>query len=215
MSTKIMIVDEHKILREGLSTLISKQPDMEIIGEATDGREALELVAKLSPDLILMDVTMPNLNGIEATRKIKSKNADIEIIALSLHSDRRYVLGMIDAGASGYLLKECAFDELVRAINIVMNGKKYLSPQISNILIEEYAKKTSQDKLSIYLKLTPRETEILQLIAEGKNTKEISNRLNISIKTVETHRRHIKKKLNANSIADLTKIAIKEGLISL
>ncbi len=215
MSIKIMIVDEHKILREGLSTLIAKQPNMEIIGEATDGREALELVNKLSPDIILMDVTMPNLSGIEATRKIKSKNSDIEIIALSLHSDRRYVLGMIDAGASGYLLKECAFDELVRAINTVKNGKKYLSPEISSILIDEYSKKNPQDKLSIYSKLTPRETEILQLIAEGKNTKEISNRLNISIKTVETHRRHIKKKLKSESIAELTKIAIREGLTSI
>lgn len=212
MITKIMVVDEHKILREGLSTLIAKQPDMEIIGEAKDGREALRLVDKLSPDLILMDVTMPNLNGIEATRKIKSKKPDIEIIALSLHSDRRYVLGMIDAGASGYLLKECAFDELVRAINTVMSRKKYLSPGISDILIEEYVKKNTQEKPTIYAKLTPREREILQLIAEGKNTKEIAGYLFISIKTVETHRRHIKKKLRVDSVAELTKIAIREGL---
>lgn len=215
MSIKIMIVDEHKILREGLSTLIAKQPDMEIVGEATDGREALDLADKLSPDLILMDVTMPNLNGIEATRKIKSKNSDIEIIALSLHSDRRYVLGMIDAGASGYLLKECAFEELVRAINTVMDKKKYLSPEISDILIEEYVKKNAQGKPTIYVKLTPREREILQLISEGKNTKEIARHLSISIKTVETHRRHIKKKLKVESIAELTKIAIREGLTSL
>jgi DNA-binding NarL/FixJ family response regulator len=215
MSIKIMIVDEHKILREGLSTLIAKQPDMEIVGEATDGREALDLADRLSPDLILMDVTMPNLNGIEATRKIKSKNPDIEIIALSLHSDRRYVLGMIDAGASGYLLKECAFEELVRAINTVMDKKKYLSPEISDILIEEYVKKNAQGKPTIYVKLTPREREILQLISEGRNTKEIAGRLYISIKTVETHRRHIKKKLKVESIAELTKIAIKEGLTSI
>jgi two-component system response regulator NreC len=215
MSIKIMVVDEHKILREGLSTLIAKQPDMQIVGEATDGREALDLVDKLSPDLILMDVTMPNLNGIEATRKIKSKNPDIEIIALSLHSDRRYVLGMIDAGASGYLLKECAFEELVRAINTVMDKKKYLSPEISDILIEEYVKKNAQGKPTIYVKLTPREREILQLISEGKNTKEIARHLYISIKTVETHRRHIKKKLKVESIAELTKIAIREGLTSI
>jgi DNA-binding NarL/FixJ family response regulator len=212
MSIKIIVVDEHKILREGLSTLIAKQPEMEIIGEATDGREAIQLLEKLVPDLILMDVTMPNLNGIEATRKIKLKNPDIEIIALSLHSDRRYVLGMIDAGASGYLLKECAFDELVLAINTVMSKKKYLSPGISDILIEEYVKKNTQDRPTIYSKLTPREREILQLIAEGKNTKEIARYLFISVKTVETHRRHIKKKLKVESIAELTKIAIKEGL---
>jgi two-component system response regulator NreC len=212
MSIKIIVVDEHKILREGLSTLIAKQPDMEIIGEATDGREVLQLLEKSKPDLILMDVTMPNLNGIEATRKIKSKKPNIEIIALSLHSDRRYVLGMIDAGASGYLLKECAFEELVRAINTVMSKKKYLSPGISDILIDEYVKKTTTDKPTIYSKLTPREREILQLIAEGKNTKEIARYLFISVKTVETHRRHIKKKLKVESVAELTKIAIREGL---
>jgi DNA-binding NarL/FixJ family response regulator len=215
MNIKIVVVDEHKILREGLTTLINKQPNMETIGEATDGREALEIVTKLSPDLLLMDVTMPNLNGIEATRKIKSKNPNIEIIALSLHSDRRYVLGMIDAGASGYLLKECAFDELVRAINTVMAGKKYLSPEISDILVEEYVRKDGPDKTMIYSKLTPREREVLQQIAEGKSTKGIAKDLSISLKTVETHRQHIKKKLKATSIAELTKIAIREGLTSL
>ena len=215
MSIKIMVVDEHKILREGLATLIAKQPNMEIVGEAADGREALDLVEKNTPDLILMDITMPNLNGIEATRKIKSKRPEIEIIALSLHSDRRFVLGMIGAGASGYLIKQCTFDELVLAINTVMEGKKYLSPEISNILVEEYVRKDSQEKAIIDLKLTPREREILQLLAEGKNTKEIASNLSISVKTVETHRRHIKRKLETNSVAELTKIAIKEGLTSL
>lgn len=215
MSIKIMVVDEHKILREGLSSLINKQPNMKTIGEATDGREAIEIANKLSPDLVLMDVTMPNLNGIEATRKIKSKKPNIEIIALSLHSDRRYVLGMIDAGASGYLLKECAFDELVRAINTVMSGKKYLSPEISDVLVDEYINKDTLDKAVIYSKLTSRERETLQQIAEGKSTKDIAKDLSISIKTVETHRQHIKKKLKATSIAELTKIAIREGLTSL
>lgn len=215
MSIKIMVVDEHKILREGLATLIAKQPDMEIVGEATDGREALDLVEKNTPDLILMDVTMPNLNGIEATRKIKAKQPEIEIIALSLHSDRRFVLGMIGAGASGYLIKQCTFDELVLAINTVMAGNKYLSPEISNILVEEYFRKDSQKKAIIDLKLTSREREILQLLAEGKNTKEIASNLSISVKTVETHRRHIKRKLKTSSVAKLTKIAIKEGLTSL
>lgn len=215
MNIKIMVVDEHKILREGLATLIAKQPNMEIVGEATDGREALDLVKKNTPDLILMDVTMPNLNGIEATRQIKSKNPEIEIIALSLHSDRRFVLGMIGAGASGYLIKQCTFDELVLAINTVMAGKKYLSPEISNILVEEFARKDSKEKAIIDSKLTPREKEILQLLAEGKNTKEIASNLSISVKTVETHRRHIKRKLKTSSVAELTKIAIKEGLTSL
>jgi two-component system response regulator NreC len=215
MSIKIMVVDEHKIVREGLATLIAKQPNMEIVGEATDGREALDLVEKNPPDLILMDVTMPNLNGIEATRRIKSKNPEIEIIALSLHSERQFVLGMISAGASGYLIKQCTFDELVLAINTVMEGKKYLSREIANILIEEYIRKGSKDRAIIDSKLTSRETEILQLLAEGKTTKEIANNLSISLKTVEAHIRHTKSKLKVNTVAMLTKIAIREGLTSL
>jgi two-component system response regulator NreC len=215
MSIKIMVVDEHKIVREGLATLIAKQPNMEIVGEAADGREALDLVEKNSPDLILMDVTMPNLNGIEATRRIKSKNPDIEIIALSLHSERQFVLGMISAGASGYLIKQCTFDELVLAINTVMEGKKYLSREIANVLIEEYVRKDSQEKAVIDSKLTSREIEILQLLAEGKTTKEIASNLSISLKTVEAHIRHTKSKLKAKTVAALTKIAIREGLTSL
>lgn len=210
-----MVVDEHKIVREGLATLIAKQPNMEVVGEATDGREALDLVEKNTPDLILMDVTMPNLNGIEATRRIKSKRPEIEIIALSLHSERQFVLGMISAGASGYLLKQCTFDELVLAINTVMEGKNYLSREIANILVEEYIRKDSQDKAIIDSKLTSREIEILQLLAEGKTSKEIASDLSISVKTVEAHIRHTKRKLKANSVAVLTKIAIKEGITSL
>jgi two-component system response regulator NreC len=215
MSIKIMVVDEHKIVREGLATLIAKQPNMEIVGEAADGREALDLVEKNTPDLILMDVTMPNLNGIEATRRIKSKNPEIEIIALSLHSERQFVLGMISAGASGYLIKQCTFDELVLAINTVMEGKKYLSREIANVLIEEYVRKDSQERAVIDSKLTSREIEILQLLAEGKTTKEIASNLSISLKTVEAHIRHTKSKLKAKTVAALTKIAIREGLTSL
>ena len=215
MGIKIMVVDEHKIVREGLATLIAKQANMEVVGEATDGREALALVEKNIPDLILMDVTMPNLNGIEATRRIKSKNPEIEIIALSLHSERQFVLGMIRAGASGYLIKQCTFDELVLAINTVMEGKKYLSREIANILIEEYVRKESEGKAAINSRLTSRETEILQLLAEGKTTKEIADNLSVSMKTVEAHIRHTKNKLKVNTVAALTKIAIREGLTSL
>jgi two-component system response regulator NreC len=215
MSIKIMVVDEHKIVREGLATLIAKQPNMEIVGEATDGREAVALVEKSTPDLILMDVTMPNLNGIEATRRIKSKNPEIEIIALSLHSERQFVLGMIRAGASGYLIKQCTFDELVLAINTVMEGKNYLSREIANILIEEYIRKESEGKAMIDSKLTSREIEVLQLLAEGKTTKEIASSLSVSLKTVEAHIRHTKSKLKTNTVAELTKIAIREGLTSL
>jgi DNA-binding NarL/FixJ family response regulator len=215
MSIKIMVVDEHKIVREGLATLIAKQPNMEIVGEATDGREALDLVEKSTPDLILMDVAMPNLNGIEATRRIKSKRPEIEIIALSLHSERQFVLGMISAGASGYLIKQCAFDELVLAINTVMEGKKYLSREIANVLVEEYARKESPGKAIFDSKLTSREIEVLQLLAEGKTTKEIASNLSISVKTVEAHIRHTKSKLKVNTVAMLTKMAIKEGLTTL
>ena len=210
-----MVVDEHKIVREGLATLIAEQPNMEIVGEATDGKEALDLIEKNTPDLILMDVSMPNLNGIEATRRIKSKNPKIEIIALSLHSERQFVLGMINAGASGYLIKQCTFDELVLAINTVMDGKNYLSREVANVLVDEYIRKESQKKAVIDSKLTSREIEVLQLLAEGKTTKEIAGNLSVSVKTVEAHIRHTKSKLRVNTVAQLTKIAIREGLTSL
>jgi two-component system response regulator NreC len=215
MSIRIMIADEHKIFREGLNTLIEKEIDMKVVGEAGNGREIVDLAHDLSPDVILMDITMPELNGIEATNKITSKNPYIKVIALSFHSDRRFVLGMIEAGASGYLLKECAFEELVRAIHTVMKGKTYLSPGISDILVEEYVNKSEKDRHPVFSKLTSREREILQLIAEGKGTKEIASQLYISIKTVETHRRNIKEKLGVKSIAELTKYAIREGITSL
>ncbi|MCK4420589.1 response regulator transcription factor [candidate division WOR-3 bacterium] len=215
MSIKILIADEHKIFREGLSTLIEKEMDMEVVGEAGNGREAIKLAQELSPDIILMDITMPELNGIEATRKIISKYPGIKVIALSFHSDRRFVLGMIDAGACGYLLKECAFEELVRAIHTVIRNKTYLSPGISDILVEEYVNKSKKEKHPVFSKLTSREREILQLIAEGKGTKEIARELYISVKTVETHRRNIKGKLGTKSIAEMTKYAIREGITSL
>ena len=209
---KIFLADDHTIVRQGLAKLLEAEPNFEVIGEAEDGREAVNRVQKLLPDVVIMDIAMPMLNGIEATRQIKKMLPQIKIIILSMHSHDRYISELIGLGASGYLLKECAFEELVRAINTVMSKKKYLSPGISDILIDEYVKKTTTDKPTIYSKLTPREREILQLIAEGKNTKEIARYLFISVKTVETHRRHIKKKLKVESVAELTKIAIREGL---
>jgi DNA-binding NarL/FixJ family response regulator len=215
MIIKILIADEHKIFREGLHALIDKEVGLEVVGEAGNGREVVELAQNFSPDIILMDITMPELNGIEATRKIISKNLSTKVIGLSFHSDRRFVLGMIKAGASGYLLKECTFEELVSAIHTVIKGKIYLSPSISNILVEEYINKVGEDKHPVFSKLTTREREILQLIAEGKGTKDIASQLHISIKTVETHRRNIKEKLGTKSIADMTKFAIREGITSL
>jgi len=215
MSIRILIADEHKIFVEGLRTLIDKELDMKVVGEAGNGREIVDLAQDLSPDVILMDITMPELNGIEATRKITSKNTCIKVIALSFHSDRRFVLGMIEAGASGYLPKECAFEELARAIHIVMKGKTYLSPGISDVLVKEYINKIERQKFNIFSKLTSREREVLQLIAEGNRTKEIAKDLYISLKTVESHRRNIREKLGVKSVAEMTKYAIREGITSI
>ena len=215
MTIKILIADDHKIVRDGLRTLVEKQSDMEVIGEAENGRNAVQFALELVPDVVIMDVTMANLNGIEATRQIHKEQPDIKIIALSMHSDRRFVAGMLDAGALGYLLKDCAFEELARAIHSVVSNQTYLSPKISDILVKAYVLKSSVKPSSAYAILTAREREVLQLLAEGKSTKQIANSLYVSIKTVETHRKQIMDKLDIHSIAELTKYALKEGLTSL
>lgn len=215
MSIKIILADDHKITREGLINMLESKPDMEVIGEAETGREAVELAKNLAPDVVVMDVTMPDLNGIDATRKIIARHKGIKVVGLSMHSDKRYVRGMIQAGASGYLLKDCAFEELVHAIRAVVAEQAYLSPGIANIMIEEFLRQRSQKGPPESSSLTTREREILQLIAEGLSTKQIAHRLSVSIKTVETHRRQIMDKVGAYSIAGLTKYAIKEGLTTL
>jgi len=188
---------------------------MEVVGEAENGRDAVRLAKELSPDLVIMDVTMPDLNGIDATRIITSGGNSTKVIALSMYSDKQYVQGMIQAGASGYLLKDCAFEELVNAIRAVIGGNTYLSPGIAGIVVQDYLNKLTHDRSSADTALTTREREVLQLIAEGKSTKEIANRLSVSVKTVETHRRQIMEKLGIYSIAELTKYAIREGLTSI
>ncbi len=215
MSTKIILADDHKIMREGLRTLLEKQPDLEIIAEASNGRETVRLANELSPDLIVMDTVMPDLNGIEATRQIVSKRPNIKIIALSMHSDRQFVIEMLKAGAMGYMLKECAFEELVYAINSVVNNQIYLSPKITTIVLKEYMRSSEKEKPSVFSVLSNREREVLQLISEGKSTKDIAHHLNVSIKTIETHRQQIMNKLKIHSIAELTKYAIREGLTPL
>jgi DNA-binding NarL/FixJ family response regulator len=215
MTIKILIADDHKIVREGLRALIGKQPGMEIIAEAENGRTAVELVQKLLPDVVIMDVAMPDLNGIEATRQIVAKASNIKIIALSMHSDRRFVVEMLKVGASGYLLKDCAFEELAHAIRAVVVNRIYLSPKINDLVIREYIRLFPKTEFSVFSVLTPRQRQVLQLLSEGKTTRQIAFHLQVSVKTVETYRQQIMDKLNIHSIAELTKYAIREGLTSL
>jgi DNA-binding NarL/FixJ family response regulator len=214
MALKILLVDDHQIVRQGLRTLLEKEPDMEVAAEAEDGRAAVRLAREVSPQVVIMDVAMPDLNGIEATRQIVAECPGVKVIALSMHADRRFVSNMLKAGASGYLLKDSAFEELARAIRAVAADKVYLSPEVSDIVIRDYVK-GPQEEVSVYSLLTPREREVLQLLAEGKATREIADRLHVSVKTVETHRQQIMTKLELRSVAELTKYAIREGLSSL
>ncbi len=215
MSIRILLADDHKITRQGLRSLLEKQPDMEVVAEVEEGRTAVRLVRELLPDVVIMDVTMPDLNGIEATRQIIGKFGDIKIIALSMHSDTLFVSEMLKSGASGYLLKDCAFEELARAIRTVVANKTYLSPSISGVVVDDYLHRLSKADFSGSEILTNREREVLQLIAEGKSTKQAALKLHISTKTVETHRRQLMNKLDIHTVAELTKYAIRKGLTSL
>ncbi len=215
MSIKILLADDHQITRQGLKALLEKQSDMEVIGEAEQGREAVTLTRQLSPQIVIMDVSMPDLNGMEAAKQITNERPDIKIIALSMHSDSLFVTEMLKSGASGYLLKDCAFEELVQAIRTVNSGKTYLSPSISGVVVSDYVHRLSKPGNSNLEVLTAREREVLQLIAEGKSTKQTALKLHISTKTVETHRRQIMDKLDIHSVAELTKYAIRKGFTSL
>jgi DNA-binding NarL/FixJ family response regulator len=215
MSTKILLADDHKITREGLRSLLEKQPDMEVVAEAEEGHRAVRLVREMHPDIAIMDVTMPDLNGIEATQKIVSECPNVKVIALSMHSDTLFVTEMLKSGASGYLLKDCAFEELTRAIHTVLDGKIYLSPAISDVVVDGYLHRLSEDDSADSDVLSHREREVLQMLAEGKSTKQVALKLHISIKTVETHRRQTMHKLDIYSVAELTKYAIRKGLTSL
>lgn len=212
---KIIIADDHKIVREGLKTLLEKQSGMKVVAETKDGLEAVRLVQEHLPDLIIMDITMPGLNGIGAARRVKEICPAAKIIILSMHADRRYVIEALKAGAMGYLLKDSAFDELIQAIKFVFKDKIYLSPDITDILVREYLITESDRVPNIYSLLSVREREVLQLLAEGKSTKQIADHLSLSVKTVETHRQQLMQKLNLHSIAELTKYAVREGLTTL
>ncbi len=212
MKLRVFIGDDHKIVRHGLRALLGNEPDIEIVGEAENGFETIKGAEELSPDVVVMDVCMPDLNGIEATRQITAKNPRIKVLALSMHSDKRFVLSMIKAGAAGYLLKNCAYDELVQAIRTVSVGKTYISKDLSDILVKDYVDHLQKDEPSISHLLTDRENEVLQLLAEGKTTKQIAAALHLSIKTVETHRYDIMNRLNIHNVAGLTKYAVRHGL---
>jgi two-component system, NarL family, response regulator NreC len=211
MTIKVLIADDHQLFREGLVNLITSAPDIEVIGEAKDGLEATKKAKKLKPDLILIDIGMPVMNGIEAARMIKKDDPQIKIIAVSMHSDRQFVKGVLEAGADGYLLKNCTYRQLMDAIQSVISGKKYLSDDITEMVIQGYL--DPEDESESRTDLSEREIEVLKLYAEGKSTREISERLFISVKTVGTHKQHIFEKLGIKSNADMIKYAIKEGLI--
>lgn len=215
MDTKILLVDDHRIVREGLRALLEKRPGMTIIAETGDGRSAIQLSCQFHPDVVIMDVGLPDLNGIDATREILSQVPGVRIIALSMHSDRRFVTAMLKAGALGYLLKDSAFKELREAIQAVMKNQIYLSPVIAQTIIKDYTHFSPKLEISAFSILTGREREVVQLLAEGRSTKEIASSLHISIKTVETHRQRIMEKLGLHSLAELTKYAVREGLTSI
>jgi len=217
---RVMLADDHKIVREGLRSLLEDEADLRVIAEASDGRSAVELAREQTPDVIVMDIAMPQLNGVEATRQIINSVPRARVIALSMHSDRRFMSEMLRAGASGYLLKDAASEELIQAIRTVMDGKIYLSPQITDVVVDDYLRRLPEDGgmyapaagRGAFAVLTAREREVLQLMAEGKATKQIAMILHVSIKTVETHRRQLMEKLDLHSVAELTKYAIREGL---
>ncbi len=215
MSIRILLADDHKIMREGLRTLLEKEQGIEVVAEADNGRMTAKLALKLSPDVVIMDITMPNLNGIEATRHIVAELPSIKVIALSMHSNKRFVTRILNAGASGYIMKDCALEELINAIRAVIANHVYLSPAIAGIIIKDYKGYLSMEGSFASPTLTAREREVLQLLAEGRATKQIASCLHVSVKTIETHRRKIMEKLNIYSVAELTKYAVREGLTSL
>ena len=212
---RIILADDHQIVRQGLRILLEAEPDMEIIAEADNGRKVLKQAQELLPDIIIMDLSMPELNGIEATRQILSGAPEVKVIALSMHSDSLFVLNMIKSGASGYLLKDCALEELVKAIRAVVDDKTYLSPGVSDIVIRDFVTGWQTTNSSAFSVLSPREREVLQLMAEGRTTNQIADGLCVSVKTVEAHRKQVMTKLGIHSVAELTKYAIRQGLTSL
>ena len=214
MKIKLLIADDHQLFREGLINLLSDSPEIEIVANAENGKDAYEKTVIYNPDVVIMDIAMPILTGIEATVQIKKQLPNTKIIALSMHSDKHYIKSMLEAGANGYLFKNCTYHQLITAIKTVFDGKKYLSDEITEKLIDDYLdKETSNNNHN--KKLTNRELEVLKLFCEGKSTREISEQIFVSIKTVGTHKQHILEKLNLKTTVDMIKYALKKGIISL
>ena len=214
-NVRILLADDHNILRDGMRLLLERQPGFAVVGEAADGRGIVELAREHHPDVVVMDIAMPNMNGIEATRRIIEKQPDTGVVILSMHYDESYVIRSLKAGARAYLLKDALKTELIAAIRAVAEGRSFFSPKISRILQEDYVealeRRSAEDSYEL---LTDREREILQLIAEGRTNKEIANSLNLSLYTVDTHRTHILQKLNLHSVPELILYAVRKGIIS-
>ncbi len=211
-SVRVLLADDHQLFLEGLRALLGEQPGIVVVGEAANGRQAVAAARNLEPQIVVMDLSMPGMNGIEATRRIVRELPDVKVICLSMHSEARFVEAALEAGAAGYLLKDCASDELLSAVETVSAGKTYISPSIAGLVVT--ALRSRERQSTAFTLLTQREREVLQLLAEGHSTKEIAEHLGVSIKTVGTHREHIMQKLDIHSIAGLTKYAIGEGLTS-
>ena len=214
MNLRILLVDDHQLFRNGLHSLLEQQEGFDIVGEAKDGREAIQMVEKRRPNVLIMDASMPGMNGIEATRQIKEDFPEVKVLVVSMHEDRRFVVAALEAGADGYLVKDCAWEEFIQAVHAVQANYSYLCPQVAGFVADAYRKPQHSSVTVGLLPLTGREREILQLLAEGQTTEKIATLLHISNKTVHTHRNHIMKKLHIDNLADLTKYAIREGLTS-
>ncbi len=215
MPITVLLADDHKIVRDGLRALLERQDDVDVVAEAENGRDAVRLARDLGPDVIVMDISMPDLNGVEATRQVCRRCPGTRVMALSVHADRRFVTEMLKAGACGYLMKDSAFEDLVRGIRTIMDGHTYLSPLVADAVVESHVRAPATEAEPSGSVLTPREREVLQLLTEGHGTKQIAYRLHVSTKTIDTHRQHIMDKLDIHNVAELTKYAIREGLTNL
>jgi DNA-binding NarL/FixJ family response regulator len=215
MSTRVLLVDNHNLMREGLKALLGRTADIEVVAEATSGKEALQQAAQFCPDVIVMDLKMPEMNGIEATQGILAGNPDIKVLALSMVMDRVNIIETLKAGAKGYLSKDCVFEELVDAIHALAEGKSYLGAEVTELVIKDFTENMAKDSSVKSNKLSKRELEVLQHIADGRNTKNIAFTLGVCVKTVEIHRMNIMKRLSLYSIAELTKYAVREGLTTI
>jgi DNA-binding NarL/FixJ family response regulator len=215
MNIRLILADDHKIFRDGLRPLLERHGGFQVVGEAGDGHELLALAAETRPDLVILDVSMPGLNGIEATRQLRAMDETIRVAILSMHADRRFVVESLKSGANAYLLKDDGFEDLIAALPRVMDGHTVLADRIHDHVVQEYLALAQSEAGTVFDRLSPREREVLQMIAEGRSTKEIARAQDVSVKTVETRRSQIMEKLDLRTVAELTKYAIREGLTSL